>query len=319
MIRGGIDRLRERIERWLFRVGNPDPAPITLVQRRIFVLPTSAGLMLGAGLIVMLLASINYSLGLGYVLVFLLAAVAITSILHAFRNLLHLEIMPGRTDPVFAGQPASFRLHVLNHRSQRRPGLRLRMRDAQAGFDLGADGTAEIVLASATQQRGWMPIGRVTIETCWPLGLIRAWSVIVPDLDCLVFPAPERNAPPLPAPRGDAHGGLPVSTQGDEDFAGLRTHRVTDSPRHVAWKAVARGGPMLTKQFSGSSSGILALDWDSLPENLGVEARLSRLSAWIQSAQDAGLAFSLSLPGCRLPAASGPQHAQACLKQLALF
>jgi len=47
---------------------------------------------------------------------------------------------------------------------------------------------------------------------------------------------------------GGAQGG-----SGSEDFSGLRSHTPSDSPRHIAWKAVAREQPMLTKQFTGTS------------------------------------------------------------------
>ena len=67
------------------------------------------------------------------------------------------------------------------------------------------------------------------------------------------------------------------SGKGTEDFSGLRTHQPADSPRHVAWKAVAREQPLLTKQFAGTSTAQVWLDWNELPTDLGVEARLSRL------------------------------------------
>jgi hypothetical protein len=101
-------RLRARLDRWLFRVGPPEAAPIVLVQRRVFLLPTRAGLAFAAALLVMLLAAINYNLSLGYALVFLLGGVAVASIVHAFHNLLHLSLRPGRAEPVFAGDSARF-------------------------------------------------------------------------------------------------------------------------------------------------------------------------------------------------------------------
>ena len=48
--------LRRTLERWLFRIDGPEPAPIRLVQRRIFVLPSAAGLAFAAALLVMLIA-----------------------------------------------------------------------------------------------------------------------------------------------------------------------------------------------------------------------------------------------------------------------
>lgn len=318
MARQPFDSLRRQFDRWLFRVGRPDPAPIVLRQRRIFVLPTPAGLAFAAALVVMLLASINYNLSLGYALVFLLGGVAFASIVHAFRNLLHLSLRPGRSESVFAGERARFSILVSNARPRRRPALRLKAHGTAAAFDLAANETADVVLPCPTKGRGWMPLGRVVIETTYPLGLIRAWSVLAPDQRCLVYPAPEPVPPPLPEGTADSLGRRPGRT-GDDDFAGLRPHQPSDSPRHVAWKNLARGGPMLTKQFTGLEGGEVHLDWSMLPGALDAEARLSRLVAWVLAAERGAQAYALALPDGITAAGRGPQHTATCLKRLALF
>ncbi len=306
------------LDQWLFRTGTPEKAPIVLGQRRIFVLPTGAGLGFAGALLVMLVASINYNLSLGYGLVFLLAGIAVVSIVHAFRNLLHLSISPGRADPVFAGEAAHFRFLVRNTRSADRPALRLRTSEAATEFVLRADETTEVRMQCRSTRRGWLRPGRMILETTYPLGLIRAWSNLVPDVRCLVYPAPEADPPPLPeGGRGSSSGRITHS--GDDDFAGLRVHRTADSPRHVAWKVVARGGPLLTKRFSGVEGGTLELNWDALPSELDHEARIARLTAWILAADTGGQAFSLQLPGTRTAAECGKPHVQACLRKLALY
>ena len=50
----------------------PARAPVRLAQNRVYVVPTLAGLVFAAVLVVMLITSINYGLGLGYAFVFLL-------------------------------------------------------------------------------------------------------------------------------------------------------------------------------------------------------------------------------------------------------
>ena len=49
-----------------------------LTQRNVYILPTPAGWMLALTLLILLLASINYQLNLGYVLTFMLAGATIT-------------------------------------------------------------------------------------------------------------------------------------------------------------------------------------------------------------------------------------------------
>lgn len=304
--------------RWLFRLYGPEPAPIVLTQRRVYVLPTRAGLAYAAALGLMLVGAINYNLSLGYALVFLLAGLGLVTLLHTFRNLVQIEVSPGRIEPVFAGDMAHFGLQLHNRRRQDRFAIRLSLDGGQAIMtDLAADTATVIGLPITARRRGWFRPGRVTLETHYPLCLVRAWSYVEPDMRCLVYPRPETSAPPLPLSATGESGGSRTG-MGTEDFSGLRTHQPADSPRHVAWKAVAREQPLLTKQFTGASAAQVWLDWNELPPDLGIEARLSRLTRWLIDAHAQGLAYGLSLPGKAIPLGQGARQFQDCLEALAL-
>lgn len=305
-------------KRWLFRLYGPEAAPIVLTQRRVYVLPTRAGLAYAASLGLMLVGAINYNLSLGYALTFLLAGLGLVALLHTFRNLVQLEISPGRVESVFAGDMAHFGLRLLNRRHIGRYAIGLHLEGGDTiSTDLAADATTSVCLPLPTRRRGWLRPGRVTLETRYPLCLVRAWSYVEPDMRCLVYPRPETAAPPLPlSARGESGGAH--SGKGTEDFSGLRTHQPADSPRHVAWKAVAREQPLLTKQFAGASDAQVWLDWGELPPDLGIEARLSRLTRWLIDANAQGLAYGLSLPGKTVPLGQGARQFQDCLEALAL-
>ena len=296
-----------------------------LTQRRVYVLPTRQGLAFAVSLLVMLVGAINYNLSLGYALVFLLAGLGTTAILHTFRNLAHLRIMPGRTEPVFAHELASFGIVLANQRNESRPAIRLYLpkhlsQQPPVEIEVPAQANCEVRLELPTTRRGWLPLPRITLETNYPLGLIRAWGYAAPDLRCLVYPRPAEAAPPLPAAPGE-DGGATRFAAGMEDFAGLRGHQPADPPRHVAWKAAARqdDGPLLTKLFAGASAQSLWLDWDLLPQTMDVETRLSVLTRWICDAHASGLAWGLRLPGAARAPASDDTHFHACLKLLALY
>ncbi|WP_374242790.1 DUF58 domain-containing protein [Zoogloea sp.] len=317
----GLAGLKARLQRWLFRVSGPEPGPITLGQRRIFVLPTRFGLALAATLVVMLLASINYNLSLGFALTFLLGGVAWVSIHHAFRNLVDLGVSAGRSEAVFCGEAARFGVQFHNPGLRPRLGLQLWPRGARPdgdSFDIAPQSGAVQCVAVPTHQRGWLQLPRLHLETRHPLGLIRAWSLFQPDQRCLVYPAPAVDAPPLP-PGGDTHPGDVTHGRGRDDFAGLRHHQASDSPRHIAWKSVARGGPWHTKEFDGSGSRRIWLDWQHLPAGMGLEARLSALTRRVVDADAAGIEYGLRLPGFELPPTAGSAHRHACLAALALF
>lgn len=314
-------RLRESFVRWAVRVRTPESAPIILTQRRVYVLPTLAGLSYGTALIVILLGAMNYNLSLGHALVFLLAGLGIVTILHTFRNMALMELGPGRCDPVFAGSTAQFALVMENHRDDPRTSLRVFVDAANpVEIDIGARASTVAQLPVPAVQRGWLQVPRITIETTWPLGLVRAWSYVVPDLACLVYPAPAAMAPPLPW-SSDTARGVSRDGRGADDFSGMRDHQPADSPRHIAWKSVARQheGPLLTKLFSGATAQQVWLDWDTLPDTMDVEARLSILARWMLDADAAGHAWGLRIPGTCLTPDNGAGQLTAGLRTLALF
>src|SRR5436190_3395877 len=125
--------VRQSISDWIFRAQTPESPPVTLAQRRIFILPTRQGYAFAGTLLVLLVASINYALSLGFVLTFTLASMAGVAMLHTWRNLAHLRLRPGRCDPVFAGETARFTVTVETP-SQTRFSIALRRRDDEAVY-----------------------------------------------------------------------------------------------------------------------------------------------------------------------------------------
>ncbi|MEJ2174335.1 MAG: DUF58 domain-containing protein [bacterium] len=310
---------RPRLAHWFYGFTPPEQGVIVLRHRRVYIVPTRLGWMFAATLALLLVGSINYALSLGFALTFLLAGMGLAGMVHTARNLARLAVSVGRIEPVFAGEAAQFRIYLDAVAAFDRPAILLRhlASGAQLVTDVPAAATAEAVLAVPAAQRGWLSLGRVMLETRYPLGLFRAWSYVEPDARALVYPRPEYSA--LPAPRADPRAGAGRSqTQGNEDFSGLRNYHRSDSPRHVAWKAVARGAVMLTKQFSGEASAELWLDWQGLPPDLPLEARLSRRTGWVLEAERAGARYGLRLPGIEIAPDGGDAHRAACLQALAL-
>jgi uncharacterized protein (DUF58 family) len=303
---------------WVFKRHAPEPGVVFLTQRRVYILPTRHGLVFGIALILMLIGSINYNLSLGYVLTFLLAGLGVVSILHTFRNLVHLYVSAGRVSPVFAGDMAQFQIVFENRSDFARHSLDLVCGAARVRCDIPARRHCTVELALKAEKRGWLQLARVTVDTRFPLGLMRAWSYVQPDMRALVYPCPDTA--PLPAPDADSETGDRVSIgAGTDDFAGLRPYQASDSPRHVAWKASARSEVLLTKFFAGRASSELWFEWERLPRGMHIEARLSRLARWVMLAEERGLRYGLKLPGTTVPLGEGFLHRERCLRDLALY
>lgn len=311
------------LSRWqwynaFFGPRQPEPGTIFLLQKRVYILPTRAGLAYAFALAAMLIGSINYNLSLGYILTFLLASMGLVAILHTFRNLVHLQITPGRVEPVFAGEVAWFELFLENHAAYDRAAIALWHQGKATQCDLAAARGTTVRIAVASRTRGWLAPERVTVDTRFPVGLLRAWSYIRPDMRCLVYPKPDDGLLPLPEPSGGS-GEKRVASGGSDDFAGLRAYQASDSPRHIHWKAAARAQDLQTKVFSGRAAAELWLDWNQLPAHLELEAKLSRLTRWVLAANRDSLRYGLRLPGLELPPDEGEAHHFNCLRALALY
>jgi uncharacterized protein (DUF58 family) len=309
---------RSQFYNTFFGPRRPEAGTIFLQQKRVYILPTRHGLAFAVALMVMLIGSINYNLSLGYILTFLLSSMALVAILHTFRNLVHLRITPGRVEPVFAGEIAWFELFVENRAGYDRCSISLWHQGKAIQCDVASGRGATVSVPVAAQQRGWLAPGRITVDTRFPVGLLRAWSYIQPDMRCLVYPKPGDGRLPLPEPAGGT-GEKRVAGGGSDDFAGLRAYQTGDSPRHIDWKAAARGQGLQTKVFSGRAAAELWLDWNQLPANLNPESRLSRLTRWVLLADQDGLRYGLRLPGLELAPDAGESHRLACLRELALY
>ena len=319
-------RSNPAITNWFYGYKPPEHGAIVLGHRRVYIVPSRLGWLFAGALGILLVGSINYALSLGFGLAFLLAGVGLAGMVHTTRNLVRLSVRAARCDPVFAGDAAHFRLHLSNSTDFDRPEILVRQlgSGAQCTVDIGAAAVTEAMLAVPAERRGWLPLGRVMLETRFPLGLFRAWSYVEPDNRSLVYPRPEVGGLPPLAPSAQA-GGARAHAQGSDDFSGLRAYQPADSPRHVAWKSVARSDnqhsrsdDMLTKQFAGDAVSELWLDLSELPATLGLEQRLSRLAGWVLAAERAGAHYGLRLPGSEIAPARGDAHRAACLEALAL-
>ncbi|PNY80580.1 transglutaminaseTgpA domain-containing protein [Deinococcus koreensis] len=269
-----------------------------------------------------LIGCVNYDLSLGYGLTFLLAGVWVVAAAQALQAARRLRVSVSAPAEATAGQDARFTLRV----SAEGRGLPLAVIATTTQGDtryLNArvpDGEAlNLSLRVPARVRG--PLGLSGLKV-GALDTLALWQVnlTAPALpSVLVQPAPEEGAPPAP-PRvqgGPGDGGR--RTAGDEEFSGLRPYAPGDSPRQVSWRHVARTGTLLTRETDAPLGSATVLDWEDTAGAGELEARLSRLAAWITQLRGGQRPFALNLPGETLSAGSGDGHAQGALNALARF
>ena len=298
---------------------------VLLTQRNVYILPTRAGLMLALTLGVLLIASINYQLNLGYLFTFLLAGCAAAGVWvgHGTLRGLGLKLLPPQ--PVFAGQPAFLDVRLSSARAAPRHAIGLAVmgagrEDARwAWADVPARGEAALQTSFCPARRGLHAAPLLVVQTLFPLGAFRIWTVWKPAAQVLAWPAPEVNAPPLPAGEPQAGAGQAASRErAPGEFDGVRPWQRGDTLRQVVWKKFAKSGELVSRDAQHLQRQQLWLDFarTGAPD---AESRLSRLAAWVLAADARQLPYGLRLPGVEIAPDSGPEHKLRCLRALALL
>ena len=311
------ESLGERTARWARRRHGTDGGAVTIGRRRVYILPTRLGLGYGAMLFAMLLGGLNYGNNLALALTFLLAATGWVAMHECHRNLAGLTVTPAGNRAPFAGEAAEFSF-ALSAPTPRNDLVLVAARLPAAAASVEAGLASTVTVRVPTTRRGRVRLGRLKLESGFPLGLFTAWTWIHPELACLVYPRPAprgRESPPPRAEPGSAHDGR---ASGEEDFAGLRRFRSGDPPRRIAWKAWARGGELVVKEYVGSARAPVVFDLADASGS-GLEQRLARLARWIVDAEERGDRYALRLGETETPAAAGLAHRNRCLALLALY
>ena len=313
--------LRQRLKDW-FESRLPRSDTTTLTQRNIYILPTRAGLAFAAVLVVMLLASINYQLSLGYVLTFLLAGAGFVS-MHMTHNTLRGMTLHLRPPPSgFAGQAMPLEIVLASpKRTQHGVGLAFEHEAARGPsvyVDVPAGGQAVAHLAFVPPHRGRHTLPTLRVQTRYPLGLFQAWSVWKPAARALAWPQPEVPAAPWPAvPASPGEAAQPQRSDSG-DFDGVRAYRRGDALKRIVWKKAAKGGDLVSRDHVSALQQELWFDWQHAQLS-GTEPRLSRMAAWVVAADGAGLSHGLRLPGVEIAPGSGLAHRRASLDALATW
>lgn len=308
--------LSSRLRSWALRRQGKDLLPLLLAPRRVYILPTPAGWTFAVLVAVVFIAGMNYGNGLAMLFSFWLAGFAFVAMVQTQRTLAGLRLQAASGEPVFAGEEAPWRIEASsrtaldNLRLDTHGGIALAQ---QAPAGTGHEGALRFTLR--TQRRGRMRLPVLRITSTAPFGLFRTWAWLDLDAQTLVFPRP---AGALPVPQAPGHDlGSTQVEQGQDELAWLRDFREGDSPRQIAWKAYARGAPLLVREYRGAAARRREFSFEALA-GLDTEARLSQLTRWIVDAAARGESWVLRLPGVEPLEGSGNDHLARCLRRLAL-
>jgi uncharacterized protein (DUF58 family) len=281
--------------------------------RRIYILPTRAGLVYGLILFATLLGSLNYQNNLGLLLTFVMISMTLVSMHHCWFQLLNLKLTAADAAPVYRGQLARFPVSVTDLKGRPRPGLRL---SSGPSLDLPAFGTLQTQVEIPATRRGELPLGQLSLSSRYPFGLFRTWTNVPLRAAVLVYPKPAQHAPAPASVIAMEHGTRGAFGVGADDFVGPRPYRPGDSPRQLDWKALARERGLVVKQFGGDQSARTLVDWHGV-DSEDDETRLSLLARQVLDSHARGLIWALRLPQLEIGFDSGEAHKHRCLAALA--
>jgi uncharacterized protein (DUF58 family) len=310
--------IRRQLAAWARRRQGLDVPPVLLASRRVYILPTKLGVGYALMVLVMLVASVNYGNSTALFLTFLLSGFALVTMHQCHRNLVRTSLISAAALPTFALTRGTLRATLQNDATFSRYGIEVEPTDQEHGRgDIRARSQVQIDVPIDAPIRGLMRFDRLRVSSTFPFGLFRAWGWIHMSVEMIVYPRAHGSLP-MPVDSGLRSGTRSQGLVGSDEWRGLRPFRDGDSPRQVAWKAYARGSPLLVKEYSAMGAELRMFDFNKL-ENLGVEARLEQLARWVVDAETRGERYGLTVPPHYVEPDTGPEHRHRCLTALALY
>jgi uncharacterized protein (DUF58 family) len=292
----------------------------TLNRHNLFIFPSQTGwVYIGITVAIFLLGS-NYENNLVLALAYLLFSLFVVSMHYCHYNLSGLTMETITAPTGYAGQSVRFLVQLQTSRP--RFDLQLSAHEGLGEHLPELEHRSQLGVTFVATQRGWLRPGRLRIASHWPLGLLECWTQLDLQQTGLIYPQPLLCDLQLQAgntPQSETNA--PASTSqsaGMDEMQGLRPYREGESLSQIAWKHVAQGRGMVSKEFM---TPIPLLCWLELQKTIGVdiEERLSKLCYQVNMLEQQGSHYGLLLGSQSIPPSDGVAHQTRCLTALALY
>lgn len=292
-------------------------------ENRIYIMPSMAGTLFLAAIVVLILTAATYNNNLIFILGFFMFSVFVVSMLQTHYNLKSVRLKFASAEEEFAGEPLRVHFHLEQRRAKIKRHLIVRTQSkciptlGRRREDLQPSDSSRIVAIDVrVDQRGVHALPDVILETFYPLGLFRAWKVFRFDVGLVVYPKPELSPMLAPSHFESGQEDLGLRTSPEGDFGELKNYLNGESYHQIAWKHYARTGDLYSKVHWGEDHKHYVIPW-AVQHNL--EQSLGRISGWIQTALDENATFEMETPHTRIDPGRGLDHARRCWRELAEF
>jgi uncharacterized protein (DUF58 family) len=345
--------LRNYWNRWLNK-RIPEATQHHLNHRNIFILPAKFGLAFLFLCLLLFLLGTNYQNNLMLLLCYFLLALFLVNLLASYINFARIDLQIGKCPEVFVGDDLNiplwlnannndvfptkgllnFTFQIDKHQFNRKTKTQRNQPNTQVDADVFSN---PINLSQECQKRGKLVLARVTVECFYPLGFYRCWTHLAFIHDVTVLPKPipceiQLHVSDYNIAKKD--GQLISEQSGHDDFSHLKAFQLGEPLNHVAWKQLAKGRGMVSKQFSSVSHHIGWLKLSSEYKNqtpsrpkaeLGksdktnLDKELGELCYQVIELSRTQRTFGLDLGAQCISPNSGAEHRRTCLHALAYF
>jgi uncharacterized protein (DUF58 family) len=302
---------------------------------------TRAGWIYIAGIVLVALAAVNTGNNLLFlILACLIASILMSGILSSL-TLAGVELSLQLPEHIFAGQPVRGRVELKNEK-QTLPSFALRVEG------VSKKGVAAAVLATPVyfpylrrreslkqlvplqfSRRGLYRQEAFRIITRFPFGFLQKARRLDLSSEALVYPSVEPTQEFLEILPG-MQGAIESHSKGrGQDLYALRDYMPTDSARHVHWKASARLGSLMVREFAREDDCrvLLVLDPHSegarpsatAAERERFERTVELCAAIAWNFQERGALLEFRSASASVPLAPATENIFAVLRHLALI
>ena len=276
---------------------------------------TRSGLIYILITIILGVGAANTGNNLLYIMASLMLALMLLSGAASFLNLFFIEISITPPKEVFARSPARFGLKVRKTRgSSFFLGFQTRYGEARADV---IRGEKVLPLWLVFEKRGIARIDAVRIHSGFPLGFFRRYDVRAADIQVMIYPKPAHQA--FPRLEGSVEGEAVIDAPGGElsdEIRELRDYREHDAVKWIDWKATARRGKTVVREFYRVEGDTLVLDLSR--KGAGWERRLSHACFMTLEAERRKILTAVIFPDREIPPGRGEKHKREILEALAL-
>ncbi|MFM7606602.1 MAG: transglutaminaseTgpA domain-containing protein [Prosthecobacter sp.] len=264
--------------------------------------------------------------GAAYLLALLTGVLALVSLLHARANVKGLRLRVRSVTTVPKSSRARVRVEVFNISAKDACGIEIQVLEGSGSqfIESIASGQSRCIELPLINKTGRGSSFKLVARSVYPLGLYKIEGVVETAAPRYVHPSPKGSLPlPCPkplSPHSQAGASSPSTISGGGggcDFAGTREFQPGDSPRHIDWRAVARGRPLAVKTWASNGHEATMIDWESIQVDEAVRA--AQIARWIEDCERDEKLYALRLPSQSIEAGRGYSHRRRCLHALADF